>query len=52
MYATNDKIMQMMHLTGCTVDEAREYLEAEEGIVCDAVVSYRCDAPLRQASEA
>jgi NACalpha-BTF3-like transcription factor len=38
-----DRIERVMRATGCTADDAREYLLAEEGDEADAILSYRCD---------
>jgi hypothetical protein len=40
------KIEQVMHETGASADDAREYLEAEEWIVYEAVYSYKADKGL------
>lgn len=32
-----------MQATGCTADDARDYLVAEEGDEYDAILSYRTD---------
>lgn len=41
---TNEaRVNAVMKLTGCSQDDAREYLMAEEGSVEDAVISYKGD---------
>ena len=37
------RVERVMKATGCTADEAREYLIAEEGDEEDAIISYRTD---------
>ena len=42
-YALQASIQQVMEATGCTNQEAIEYLVGEEGDVADAILSYRTD---------
>ena len=42
-YATQDRIQRVMDATGCTNQDAIEYLVAEEGDEADAIKSYRTD---------
>ena len=42
-YADAARVERVMQATGCTADEAREYLVAEEGDEADAILSYRTD---------
>lgn len=42
-YAPQDRIQRVMEATGCTNQEAIEYLVAEEGDEADAIKSYRTD---------
>ena len=37
------RVERVMQATGCTADDAREYLIAEEGDEADAILSYRTD---------
>jgi len=37
------RVERVMQATGCTADDAREYLMAEEGDEHDAILSYRTD---------
>lgn len=37
------RVERVMQATGCTADDAREYLIAEEGDEQDAIISYRTD---------
>ena len=37
------RVERVMQATGCTADDAREYLIAEEGDERDAIISYRTD---------
>ena len=37
------RVERVMQATGCTADDAREYLIAEEGDERDAILSYRTD---------
>jgi NACalpha-BTF3-like transcription factor len=42
-YAPQDRIQRVMDATGCTNQDAIEYLVAEEGDEADAIKSYRTD---------
>ena len=42
-YADEARVERVMQATGCTADDAREYLVAEEGDEADAILSYRTD---------
>lgn len=42
-YANTDKVARVMQATGCTAQDAIEYLVAEEGDEADAILSYRTD---------
>ena len=42
-YADAARVERVTQATGCTADEAREYLVAEEGDEADAILSYRTD---------
>ena len=42
-WADAARVQRVMQATGCTTDEAREYLVAEEGDEADAILSYRTD---------
>lgn len=42
-YADAARVERVMQATGCTADDAREYLVAEEGDEADAILSYRTD---------
>lgn len=42
-WADAARVQRVMQATGCTADEAREYLVAEEGDEADAILSYRTD---------
>jgi len=42
-YADKARVARVMQATGCTADDARDYLVAEEGDEADAVLSYRTD---------
>lgn len=42
-WADADRVARVMQATGCTTNEAREYLVAEEGDEADAILSYRTD---------
>ena len=37
------RVERVMQATGCTAEDAREYLIAEEGDERDAILSYRTD---------
>ena len=42
-WADAARVARVMQATGCTTNEAREYLVAEEGDEADAILSYRAD---------
>ena len=42
-YADKARVARVMQSTGCTADDARDYLVAEEGDEADAILSYRTD---------
>lgn len=42
-WADAARVARVMQATGCTADEAREYLVSEEGDEADAIISYRTD---------
>ncbi len=42
-YADAARVARVMQATGCTADDARDYLVAEEGHEYDAILSYRTD---------
>jgi len=42
-WADATRVQRVIQATGCTADEAREYLVAEEGDEADAILSYRTD---------
>ncbi len=42
-WADAARVQRVIQATGCTADEAREYLVAEEGDEADAILSYRTD---------
>ena len=42
-YADKARVERVMQATGCTADDARDYLVAEEGDEADAILSYRTD---------
>lgn len=42
-WADAARVARVMQATGCTADDAREYLVAEEGDERDAIISYRTD---------
>lgn len=42
-YADAARVARVMQATGCTADDARDYLVAEEGDEADAILSYRTD---------
>ena len=42
-WADSARVARVMQATGCTTNEAREYLVAEEGDEADAIISYRTD---------
>lgn len=42
-WADAARVARVMQATGCTADDAREYLVAEEGDERDAILSYRTD---------
>ena len=42
-WADAARVARVMHATGCTADDARDYLVAEEGDEADAIMSYRTD---------
>ncbi len=42
-WADATRVARVMQATGCTTNEAREYLVAEEGDEADAILSYRTD---------
>ena len=42
-WADAARVARVMQATGCTADDAREYLVAEEGDEADAIMSYRTD---------
>ena len=42
-WADAARVARVMQATGCTADDARDYLEAEEGDEADAILSYRTD---------
>jgi len=42
-YADKARVARVMQATGCTADDARDYLIAEEGDEHDAILSYRTD---------
>lgn len=42
-WADDARVARVMQATGCTADDAREYLVAEEGDEADAILSYRTD---------
>lgn len=42
-WADATRVERVMQATGCTADDARDYLVAEEGDEADAILSYRTD---------
>ncbi len=42
-YATPNQVARVVEATGCTQQEAIEYLVSEEGDEVDAILSYRTD---------
>ena len=42
-FADAARVARVIQATGCTTNEAREYLVAEEGDEADAILSYRTD---------
>ncbi len=42
-YADAARVARVMQATGCTAQDATEYLVAEEGDEADAILSYRTD---------
>ena len=42
-WADAARVARVMRATGCTADDARDYLVAEEGDEADAIMSYRTD---------
>lgn len=42
-YAPAERVARVMQATGCTAQDATEYLVAEEGDEADAILSYRTD---------
>jgi NACalpha-BTF3-like transcription factor len=43
MWTEQRRVERVMAATGCSADDAREYLLAEEGDEADAIISYRTD---------
>jgi NACalpha-BTF3-like transcription factor len=42
-WADSARVARVMQATGCTAQDATEYLVAEEGDEADAILSYRTD---------
>ena len=42
-WADAARVARVMEATGCTADDARDYLVSEEGDEADAILSYRTD---------